>query len=80
MGEGELETRSHELLDVGALHVLVLLDLGNLEDVDRGETGAVARSRPSMAWAIRSGVKAASSCGRADQRREAASCQVTCIT
>lgn len=44
VGEGELETRSHELLDVGALHVLVLLDLGNLENVDRGETGTVARS------------------------------------
>lgn len=44
MGEGELEARSHELLDVGALHVLRLLDLGNLEDVDRGKTGTVARS------------------------------------
>lgn len=42
VGEGELETGGHELLHVRALDVLVLLDLGDLEDVDRGETGTVA--------------------------------------
>lgn len=42
--QGELETGGHKLLDVGALDVLALLDLGNLENVDRGETGTVASS------------------------------------
>lgn len=44
VGEGELETGGHELLDVRALDVFALLDLGNLEDVDRGETGTVTSS------------------------------------
>lgn len=42
--KGELETRSHELLDVRTLDILGLLDLGDLENVDRGETGTVAGS------------------------------------
>lgn len=44
MRKGELETRGHELLDVRALDVLGLLNLGDLEDVDRGETSTVAGS------------------------------------
>lgn len=42
--EGELEAGSHELLDVRALDVLGLLNLGDLENVDRGETSTVAGS------------------------------------
>ena len=42
--ERELEARGHELLDVRALDVLGLLDLGNLENVDRGETSTVTGS------------------------------------
>ena len=37
----ELETRSHELLDVRTLDILTLLNLGDLENVDRGETRTV---------------------------------------
>lgn len=42
VGERELEVGGHELLDVRALDILRLLDLGNLENVDRGETSTVA--------------------------------------
>lgn len=34
MGEGESEVLGDELLDVGALDVLGLLDLNNAEDLD----------------------------------------------
>lgn len=42
--KGELETRGHELLDVRALDVLGLLNLGDLKNVDRGETSTVTGS------------------------------------
>lgn len=42
VGERELEVLLEELLDVGALDVVGLLDLNNAEDVDGPEAGAVA--------------------------------------
>lgn len=44
VGKGELEAGGHELLHVRTLDVVRLLDLGDLEDVDRSETGTVAGS------------------------------------
>lgn len=44
MGERELEAGDKDLLDVLALDVLSLLDLNNLQDVDRSEAGSVAGS------------------------------------
>ena len=42
MGQGELESGLEELLDVGSANVLGLVDLGDADDVDRPEAGAVA--------------------------------------
>jgi len=44
VGEREGEVLGDELLDVGALDVIGLLDLNNAEDVDRPEAGTVAGS------------------------------------
>ena len=41
MRQGELEVLGQKLLDVGATDVLGLLDLNDLEDVDRPEAGTV---------------------------------------
>jgi len=42
VGKGELEVLGEELLDVGAADVLGLLNLDDLDDVDRTEAGTVA--------------------------------------
>ena len=44
MGEGELESRLEELLDVGPPHVFLLLNLGNSEDLDIPKSGSVSGS------------------------------------
>ena len=35
VGEGEGEVLGHELLDIGALDIVALLDLDNLEDLQQ---------------------------------------------
>lgn len=44
MRQGELEVLDSELLDVGALDILGLLKLDDLEDLNAAETGTVASS------------------------------------
>ena len=44
MGEGELESRLEELLDVWPPDVLLLLNLGNTEDLNVPESGSVTGS------------------------------------
>ena len=42
VGQGELESRLEELLDVGSANVFGLVDFGDADNVDRPETGTVA--------------------------------------
>lgn len=42
MGQGELESGLEELLDVGTTNVVLFLNLGNADNLDRPESGTVA--------------------------------------